>query len=132
MINCLQTRRGTIHFINWTTFRGIHYTMCGKSYQKSNKINTYVLDDAIPGACPQCYRIYTTHYHKNAKNMRRTRGHMLEAVVSEYEDIQSDITSTESIYTDFPKYREYPKLRRMKSKMRNNEHATRTKRPKYK
>lgn len=132
MINCLQTRQGTIHFINWTTFRGIHYTMCGKSFQKSNKINTYILDNAISGACSQCYRIYTTHYQNKAKYMRRARGHMLETIVGEYQDIQADLTSTEALYDAFPKDRDYPKLRRMKSKMRNNEHATATKRPKYK
>lgn len=113
MIVCIQTRKGQIHYVNWLTARGFYHTMCGKSFQRKDRLNTYTIDDSIPQACPNCRAavISLAIYHDP---MRDGRGDLLGSKVMKYEGIQMELDTTKDIYSDVLKHRYWPKLRRMK------------------
>jgi hypothetical protein len=115
MINCLQTRKGIIHYISWITGRGIYYTMCGKTYNsKFNRFNTYEIDASIPSACSNCQEMVSSFDEITSEGNRTVRGNLMETNVNLYSDVQKKYTCPEERYADLLDYRSWTKLRRMK------------------
>jgi len=114
MIICLQTRMGEIHYV-WLTDRGFYHTMCGKTFQRKNRLNTYGVYDSIPDACPNCRAaIVSLTDDDSGHRVRDIDGNLTGKSISKYQGIQMEIGTTKDIYSDVLDYRYWPKLRRMK------------------
>lgn len=119
MIACLQTRKGEIHYINWLTARGYYHTMCGKSFHRKDRLNTYSIDNSITEACSNC-RAAVISFADDDGRVRSIHGSLIDNSVTKYKGIQMELDTTKDIYSDVLKYRYWPKLRRMKSNRKSS------------
>lgn len=102
MLNCLKTRLGVIHIINWTTYRGIHYTLCQKSFSSKTHVETFAADNIFPGMCPICYEIQEMDNQSVVDyDLRDVRhDHVLESSLSDYRGVQKGWGGISSKFDD--------------------------------
>lgn len=132
MLSCLKTRRGEVHIINWTTFRGIHYTLCGKTFYNKDHIETFAADNTFPDMCPNCYDIQESSNHSFMSDVRSFRSdHVIDNSISDYRSVQKGWGSIESRYDDLTA-RYWNKFGRMRRKFPGEEPHPIKKRRKYK
>lgn len=117
MIVCIQTRFGVVHYINWSTHRGVHYTMCGKAYTSRDRISTYGIDQSIPQACPACRAAVEPDQAVILDKAPQTaRGDIPGHTVDKYAWIQMGYLTPKDKYEDLLKSRYWPKKNRMQRK----------------
>lgn len=133
MLSCLKTRLGEVHIINWTTFRGDHYTLCGKTFTNRDRVETFAADNTFPDMCPNCYE-YQESSNKSVinSNIREFRSdHVIENSVSDYYSVQKGWGSMESRYDDLT-VRYWYKSGRMRRKFPGENSRPNKKRKKFK
>lgn len=133
MLSCLKTRSGEIHIINWTTFRGLHYTLCGKTFSNKNNVETFSADNTFHDICPICYEAQeSSNQALMTYAIRDFRdNHVLNNSVSDYYSVQKGWGNIESLYVDLTD-RHWDKSKRMRRKFPSEEVRPTKKRRKYK
>ncbi len=133
MLSCLKTRLGEVHIINWTTFRGAHYTLCGKTFTNGDRVETFAADNTFPDMCPNCYE-YQESSTKSImnSNVREFRNdHVMDNSVSDYHSVQKGWGSIATRYDDMTT-RYWNKSSRMRRKFPGEEWRPTKKRRKHK
>jgi len=123
MIICVKTRFGRIHIVNWTTSRGVHHTICGKSFSNKRHVETFAADNTFSGICSNCY-IWQVDYDLESAN-NEPRDIKLDPVISNsihiYTGVQGGWAGPQDKFEDMLDRRNWPKKSRMRRKFPNEE-----------
>lgn len=123
MIICLQTRLGEIHIIGWTNSRGIHHTVCGKSFSHYNLVETFAVDNIFSDMCGHCWSYQDLENiaiaNDDARQIKCNPSR--ENSLYLYNGIQRGWDSTRELFEGTLDRRLYPKRHRMRRKFPSDE-----------
>lgn len=120
---CVKTRLGEIHVVNWTTSRGLHYTLCGKSFSNKGCVETFAANNVFPGMCPNCHDWQEAGdmatANDDARLIKPTQ--LLSISTGVYQGVQKGWESTKELFEDTLDRRYWPKKTRMRRKFPGEE-----------
>lgn len=65
MFVLLMLRSGGTHILDLTTHSGKYWSICGYSFNKTQRLNTLAADNTFPGICPDCKFMYDDMYQSD-------------------------------------------------------------------
>lgn len=113
MIICIQARGKEIHYIRWVNYNGYYITMCSKSFSPKFKLkmNTYIVNGLIDGACPQCQGMMARNSYYNKSDSALSQN-----LKEKYDDIQLEFDTPQDRYGSLLSRRSWRLLKRLKKR----------------
>ena len=116
----VQDRQDHYHLVDYCTWSGEKYALCGMTFSRKDIINTFALDMSMSGICTECLRSYNLIYAPGTAYHRRdvVGGRLASKLQQIPRYIDDEYISPAAKYEDLLDRRYWPKLQRNKVLMR--------------